>query len=273
MVLFIYPKSLFLSFSCVINCGEKVSSSLRLSLSSQCSGSPCGSHEWVLFKHCNGLHCASLPGGNRAPGTGIKIEAVNMTSLTYTPQNASYIVFKENIFAANVRYITGVRTGNNQLVPMAFYQFIVASPPIGGPCNMTPSNGVSLSTDFRIICSNWTADDPLTFIYRYQLENGLYSVLYHGRNSSFSTSLPSGNPSRGHSLNVKATIISLYGSVEVTLTVQVCFDCFLFVVPCYMLSSLNIIIIDFIRVRKLLATQYFTLWPCNLVITCFHSSL
>lgn len=147
----------------------------------------------------------------------------NITSLTYTPLNATDIVFKENIFTANVWYTTVVKIGNNTSRSQASHHFMAASPPTGGVCHITPSNGSSLSTSFRITCSNWTADGPLMFKFQYQLENGFHGVAYHGRNNSISTLLPSGNPSSNYNEHVKATISSLYGSVKVHLDVQVLF--------------------------------------------------
>ena len=207
---------------CIINCGKEVIASQRLSLSSQCSGSGCKDHEWVLLKRCIGPHCGNLT--IDVPFLKENLELMNLSARTYTPLlNRADIVFKENNFTAGVWYYVRLKVGKGNTSSTAYYRFMAAPPPTGGVCHVTPSSGLSLSTSFRITCSNWTADGPLMFKFQYQLENGFHGVAYHGRNNSISTLLPSGNPSSNYNEHVKATISSLYGSVKVHLDVQVLF--------------------------------------------------
>jgi len=69
-----------------------------------------------------------------------------------------------------------------------------ASPPTGGTCFITPSNGTSLETDFNFRCNDWESADstPLSYLFQYQLQNGLHGLLYNGSNSSVNSWLPSG---------------------------------------------------------------------------------
>ena len=44
------------------------------------------------------------------------------------------------------------------------YRFKVNKPPYGGACDVEPRSGFSLTSKFRVSCSNWVDEDlPLTY--------------------------------------------------------------------------------------------------------------
>ena len=51
------------------------------------------------------------------------------------------------------------------------YRFKVNKPPYGGACDVEPRSGFSLTSKFKVSCSNWVDEDlPLT----YQIGLGLF---------------------------------------------------------------------------------------------------
>ena len=68
-----------------------------------------------------------------------------------------------------------------------------ASPPTNGTCFITPSTGTSLETVFNLSCSGWESNStPLSYLFQYELQNGLHGLLYNGSNSSVNSTLPFG---------------------------------------------------------------------------------
>ncbi|XP_022787369.1 polycystic kidney disease protein 1-like 2 [Stylophora pistillata] len=96
---------------------------------------------------------------------------------------------------------------------MGAYDISTTSAPTGGTCTIAPSSGISLETDFKLTCSNWRSDSiPLSYQFQYQLENGLYSMLFHGYNNTVSSWLPPGNLSENFNVKVKVIITDDVGA-------------------------------------------------------------
>ena len=108
---------------------------------------------------------------------------------------------------------------------MNAYDFVIAIPPTGGNCSITPPSGISLKTDFNLSCSNWESDNtPLTYQFQYRLENGLYNVLYRGVNNTIGTSwIPPGNNADNFTVKFNATVTDNFGisAFPIPLTVHV----------------------------------------------------
>ena len=204
--------------SCEFNCGPRVISSHRFVLSSHCTGSLCSNLQWQLFEPCL-EQCHE----GQDPLSGAPIQTVNLANWTYTLPNATNIVFKENVFNVSTPYIAAlIIPTNNSLESMALYHFWVVPPPTDGVCSVTPSNGTALVTNFRILCSNWSAEDLLRYRYQYRLDSGYWAWIHYGGNSSVSSWLPSGDPAHGHAVYLRVTVLNLNGgSVDVPLEVQV----------------------------------------------------
>ena len=148
-----------------------------------------------------------------------------MEVIATTPLDSSSIVIKEHSLYGGKYYRLAVivQTMDGQQ-GMSARDISVASPPTGGTCSITPSNGTSLMTVFKLSCSDWESDsNSLSYRFQYQIQNGLHGLLYDGSNSSVSSWLPSGNLSWNYTVKVNVTVTNDYGvsAPTVQLSVQV----------------------------------------------------
>ena len=130
-----------------------------------------------------------------------------------TPLNSSAVVIKENSLVGGKKYRLGLYVQTHDDNPgNSVYEIVTASPPTGDECSITPSNGVSLMTNFKLSCNSWISDvTPLTYKFQYQLENGLYSVIYYGQNNSAISRLPAGNKSDNNTVKFVVSVTDHYG--------------------------------------------------------------
>lgn len=176
-------------------------------MQSQCEGSQCtkiNSYEWILYER-----------NQTASNTGIVWQKrEDLQLLASTPLNSKDIVISENTLekGKDYRLVLFVQTTDG-LPGMGAYDMSTASPPTGGTCSITPPSGISLKTDFNLSCSDWDSDvTPLTYQFQYQLDNGLYSVIYHGLNNSVISRLPTGNQSDNYEVKFLVTVTDKYGA-------------------------------------------------------------
>ena len=173
--------------SCLVNCELKISTSVKLSIQSQCHGPQClkiSSYQWILYQQY-------LSSTNNDT-VWRKIQ--DLKPITTTPLDSSSIVVKEDslVGGKNYRLVLFVQTTDGPS-GMSAHDISTASPPTGGTCSITPSRGIALKTDFNLTCSDWKSDStPLSYQFQYQLDNGLYSMIYHGFNSTVISWLPPG---------------------------------------------------------------------------------
>ncbi|KAL9966015.1 hypothetical protein ACROYT_G024022 [Oculina patagonica] len=206
-----------ISQRCVINCKPKISASVKLSIQSQCRGPQCSkicSFHWILYQQ----HLS-------APNNDIVWQKKDLQHITDTPLDSRSIVIKRHSLdgGKNYRLALFVKTSDDQ-PGMSVYDFSTALPPTGGTCSITPSSGISLTTYFNLTCSDWSSDStPLSFYFQYQLENGLYSMLYRGVNSTVISWLPPGKMSDNYTVRFIVTVTDAYGASApaVNLSVQV----------------------------------------------------
>ena len=192
------------SFSrCLVNCELKISPSVKLSIQSQCYGTQCSkisSYQWILYQQY-------LSATNNDT-VWRKIQDLQL--ITATPLDSSSIVIKEDSLDGgnNFRLALFVQTTDGPS-GMSAHDISTASPPMGGICSITPSRGMALETDFNLTCSDWKSDStPLSYQFQYQLENGLYSMIYHGLNSTVISWLPPGK----HALKFIVIVTDRYGA-------------------------------------------------------------
>ena len=192
----------FLVFRCVINCGPKLIPSVKLSIESICQGSQCSdlTYNWILYQ------------GDHSKPTAWK--RIDLQSITSTPLNSSRIVIKENSFIGGESYRLEVLVANaDGIARKSAYNFSTSLPPRGGTCTIEPLSGISVETSFNLSCSGWTSDGtPLTYLFRYQLSNGLNSVVYHGLNTSVVSLLPSGDVSHNFTLDFTVIVTDTYNA-------------------------------------------------------------
>jgi len=114
--------------------------------------------------------------------------------ITKTSLNSSSIAIKEDSLDGGKYYRLAVfvqSTDGQQ--GMSAHDISTVSQPTGRTLSITPSRGIALKTDFNLTCSDWKSDSTLlSYHFQYQLENGPYSVIYHGLNSAVISWLPPG---------------------------------------------------------------------------------
>ena len=205
-------------FRCIINCEPKISPSVKLSIQSQCYGPQCyniSSYQWILYEQNT----------SATNNDNVWRKRQDLPLITTTPLDSSNIVIKEDSLYGGKYYrlVVFVQTINGQQ-GMSAHDISTASPPTNGTCSITPSNGTSLMTVFKLSCSDWESDsNPLSYRFQYQLQNGLHGLLYDGSNSSVSSWLPSGNFSWNYTVKVNVTVTDRNGVSAPTdqLSVQV----------------------------------------------------
>ena len=196
----------FLFLRCLVNCGLKVVPQVKLSIQSQCQGSLCSnisSYEWILYEQ-----------SSSSANNGIWIRKQHLQLITDTPLGSSNIVIKKGSLSGRTNYRLALFVQTTAGLPgMSAYDISTTSAPTGGTCTITPSSGISLKTDFNLTCSNWKSDSiPLSYQFQHQLENGLYSMLFHGFNNTVSSWLPPGNLSENFTVKVKVIITDYVGA-------------------------------------------------------------
>lgn len=202
---------------CLVNCELKISTTVKLSIQSQCHGSQCtkiSSYQWILYQQY-------LSARNNDT-VWRKIQYLQF--ITTTPLDSSSIVIKQDSLEGgnNYRLALFVHTIDGPS-GMSAHDISTASPPTGGSCSINPSRGIALKTDFNLTCSDWKSDsNPLSYQFQYQLDNGLYGIIYHGLNSTVITWLPAGK----HAVKFIVIVTDRYGasSPAINLTVQVIYS-------------------------------------------------
>ena len=206
-------------FRCIINCEPKISPSVKLSIQAQCHGPQCSkisSHQWILYEQ--------YPSATNNDPVWRKIQILQL--ITTTSLDSSSIVIKEDSLngGKNYRLAVFVQTKDGGQQGMSVHDISTASPPTGGTCSITPSNGTSLETVFNLSCSDWESEGtPLSYLYQYQIQDGLHRLLYNGSNSSVNSWLPSGITSWNYTVNFNVTVTDKNGvsAPTVNLSVQV----------------------------------------------------
>ncbi|KAL9965156.1 hypothetical protein ACROYT_G028918 [Oculina patagonica] len=189
---------------CLINCGPKLVPSLKLSIKTMCQGSQCSnitSYNWMFYQ-----------GDQSNPIVWQKRN--NLHLIASTPLNSSRIVIKESSLAGGKNYRLAVLVTNALgFAGISAYDFSTSLPPERGTCTIEPSSGISLRTYFHLSCSGWTSYNfPLSYQFRYQLNNGLTNVVYHGLNTSVVSLLQSGDMAHNFTLNFTVTVTDSTGA-------------------------------------------------------------
>ena len=195
----------------MINCKVKISPSVKLAVQSQCQGSQCykiSSYEWILYEY-----------------SIVWQRKDDLQLITDTPLGSSSLVIKGGSLAGGKKYRLALFvTTTDGLSGMSAYDVSTMFPPTGGTCSIIPSSGFSLKTEFNLSCSDWKSDGtPLSYQFQYRQENGLFSMLYNGLNSTFIFWLPPGNTSENYTLKVLVIVTDTFGASApvINLSVQV----------------------------------------------------
>ncbi|XP_028413722.1 uncharacterized protein LOC114536576 [Dendronephthya gigantea] len=94
---------------------------------------------------------------------------------------------------------------------------LVNGPPLGGTCSVTPSFGISLSTNFTFACERWSDhESPLTYKFFYGSNQSktlfYYRTIASGVSISHTDRLPAGEESNNYTLSVSVEITDAIGS-------------------------------------------------------------
>ena len=205
----------------MINCEPEISPSVKLSIQAQCHCPRNSSYQWILY--------VQYPSVTNNDPVWRKIQDLQL--ITTTSLDSSSIVIKEDSLKGgkNYRLAVFVQTMDGQQ-GMSVYDISTATPPTRGTCSITPSNGTSLKTVFNLSCSDWESDStPLSYLFQYQLQNGLHGLLYNGSNSSVNSWLPSGKLSWNYTVKCNVTVTDKNGvsapTVNLSAKVQYIFNC------------------------------------------------
>jgi len=152
----------------------------------------------------------------------------------------------------------------------------VASPTTNGTCSITPSNGTSLETYFNLSCSDWeSVSTPLSYLFQYQVQDGLHGLLYNGSNNSINSWLPSGKLSWNYTVKCSVTVTDKNGvcapTVNLFVQVQYIFDYMNSCITLQMNKALikrPMIVDDSWSAHSHLTTNYYTL---SSTIINYHS--
>lgn len=196
-------------FSCLSNCGEKVSPQDGLLLEATCQGEACSkisNYTWSLYVVNQSVDGFSVS----------QVHHVNIYLQMNTRRLLIDEIFKlQDDTRKHVRYAVkaSVKLDSGKEFHGNF-SFIVNSPPkrfsVGASCHVVPVEGEAISTDFSITCSGWhDVDKPLTYEFTYQDEYGMV-MIQAGSLNKVTTKLPVGDPSKEYALILEAFVGDSY---------------------------------------------------------------
>lgn len=184
---------MFNIFSCIKNCRSPVDPKAKIALGSTCFSISCkddAQYEWSVYYGSHGDTWQNISDVQRHFETSV-------TSLVIEPFTLEP--------GRKVRVDLTVR--HTTTVAIASYYFTVNTPPQGGRCLVTPTQGVALRTRFEFNCYNWTDEhQPIAYSFSYMTSDGINIVLYSGLLSYFRQSLSPGNK------NISIDIANYYGA-------------------------------------------------------------
>ena len=98
----------------------------------------------------------------------------------------------------------------------ASYKVKVNEPPHGGTCQVSPNEGVALTTEFTVECSSWTSSVGIK-TYKFLTARGTDSaasrdLIQHGPSNKMTSKLAAGSRERDYKVTLIVVIIDLYGS-------------------------------------------------------------
>ena len=103
------------------------------------------------------------------------------------------------------------------------YQVTTNSPPVKGTCDVSPTSGIALTTEFTFTCTDWQDPDlPLQYKFIYFTNNDLLSVVYQGVQTRKQTNLPAGYEANNFTIDFRVRVTDMLGAfTEVKIPVQV----------------------------------------------------
>ena len=242
-----------------MDCGEVVSASNKLRVTSECLNSPCSGsvYEWLLKKNYDNNTWIDIP---------------ILPNMTSTAVNATNMIIKKNSLQSDSKYSLMVFVKPLQGTEgFAELQFETAGEPHSGYCSPSVSEGVSLETEFTFKCFEWQdKNTPLTYEFRLgdaPISSGISS-------KSVSTVLPAGAPEDDYKLQININIKNVVGVATLYTSLVKVIKHFLQVAeePCSSINFLSIPKQQFVRICYLRRFQMGKI-GCMTTITFFLISL
>ena len=205
-----------MTYSCVENCDAKLNPSGTMALQGMCTGASCHGNlifKWTVLKDLNNS-------SNSSQWTQIS----EIRELISTRVSSKSLVTKPGVLTPNTRYrfiLSAQRPGGYR--GYSEYHATSNSPPVGGVCTVSQTQGVTLITEFTFTCTNWQDPDlQLQYEFIYFTNNNLLNVAYKGVKTSVTTKLPSGERKNNFSIDFRVRVTDILGAyTEVRTPVQV----------------------------------------------------
>jgi hypothetical protein len=157
---------------------------------------------------------------NKLTGSWEPVE--NLESKVMSDLHTFSLVIKNSVFEAGSRYVVrlsawSARGGRKGITE---HEFTTSTPPFGGSCNVTPSEGIALETRFLIHCHNWTMEkEPGRYKFAYKdVYTDLRDILYITEKARTTLTLPAGHSSKNSTLEL-VVVISDYDGLYTEVTV------------------------------------------------------
>ena len=152
------------------------------------------------------------------------VEVSEIQQLIRTRLSSTTLVTYPRILAPDVRYkfvLSAQRQGGYP--GYSEYQVTTNSPPVNGTCDVSPVSGVTLTTEFTFMCTDWQDPDlPLQYEYIYFTNNDLLNVAYQGVQRNKKMDLPAGEKENNFTIDFRVRVVDMFGEfTEVTIPVQV----------------------------------------------------
>ena len=187
-----------------------------MALQGMCTGASC--HGNLIFKW------TVLKDVNNSSNSSQWEEISEIQELIRTRVSSKSLVTRPGVLTPDTRYtfiLIAQRQGG--YCGYSEYHVITNGPPVGGVCTVSPTSGVTLTTEFKFTCMDWQDPDlQLQYAFLYLTSNNLFYVTYKGVKSSVTTKLPIGDKKNNFTIDFRVRVINMLGVfTEVRTPVQV----------------------------------------------------
>ncbi|XP_070579286.1 polycystin-1-like [Ptychodera flava] len=215
-----------IDISCKTNCGGKVNPTGTLSYQGECTNCLNGvklSYQWSLYVR------------NETDGNYNSVH--NFQDYTSTGIEKTGISFIPNSLQAGRKYRLGLYGSRQGYVTgYSFLYFITNLPPFDGVCQISPTTGTAIQTEYIVSCENWVDEgddvvrsegslksDHLNYRILYGKKDESMSQIYHGSDPSENNLIFAAGPADSdYRYDVIVHIIDNHGAyAEFELSVQV----------------------------------------------------
>ena len=140
----------FFNFSCDSNCNDPANPSIRIRLTTTCTGHACdnANYQWQLVT---------------VDSDGNEVSESLTRDMTQTELNLPGIIIKADQLPVGFTYRLKA-TVTPEIGPEgnAAYQFRMNAPPHSGQCTVSPGSGKALTTQFAFNCTGWQVSEDQT---------------------------------------------------------------------------------------------------------------